>query len=105
MIKSSCKKMTLREFKNFSIKKQKKWFYKETMRQNKIRLAYSTWNGDGLFISSEQFKTTLDRTYTIRRANLKSGEVSGIESHYTMGAARSVLNRIRLNEKLEKIKS
>lgn len=90
--------MTMQEFIQGNKDAHKHFFDTETMRFFHSRVVMSSWNGDGLFITSEKFDAQSPRRYSIRRGNLTTFDVDSVgefQQYNSSSSAQSALHRLR----------
>lgn len=97
--------MTFKEFIDGNKAANKHYFDKDTMRFFASRLVGPSWNGDGYFITSEQFKGVRSadgphcpRLYSIRKGNLDTFDVDTVgvfQEFTTLAHAKTALRTLR----------
>ena len=96
--------MTFTEFIQANKDANKHYFDADTMRFFRSKLVRDSWNGDGLFITSEQFvgsQGAAPRAWSIRRGNLKTFDVDSVgefQQYKTLHRARTALAELRAVE-------
>lgn len=80
----------------------KHYFDKETMRFFDSKLVHASWNGDGYFLTSEQFRGVNSpdglRCWSIRKGNLHTFNVESIgefQTYKSLARAKTALKNLR----------
>lgn len=94
--------MTFAEFIQGNKDTGRHYFDTETMRFFASHLVHDSWNGDGFFITSEQFRgfNSPDgpRKWSIRRGNLETFDVDSVgefQAYVSLARATTALQKLR----------